>query len=129
MKWKMSWSMRKRKKVWYICTFLNMFYLKIDSQVEGKEEENSLDLLMPYRELSFGIEILLWQIKECSSLRKAGKSWCLFFSEHQLHHPNFPNISFGLNNNCFPLDLWSPSWKLLCFCSWLKCCSSFFSFF
>lgn len=73
LKWQISWNLCKGKKERDFCTFLNVFFLKIGSEVEGKEEENSLDLLMPYRKFAFGIEILLWQIKEHSSPRKAGK--------------------------------------------------------
>lgn len=55
----MSWNLCKRKKEQDFCSFLNVFFFEIGNQVEGKEEENSLDLLMPYKKLSFGIEILL----------------------------------------------------------------------
>lgn len=90
LKWKMSWNLYKRKKEQGFCIFLNVFlFLKIGSQVEGKEEENSLDLLMPCTELSFRIEILLWKIKEDSSPREAGKVWCVLFLSTSFTIPTF----------------------------------------
>lgn len=115
-------------KKWDFCTFFSVFFffkswVSTGCQVEGKEEEKSLNLFL-------GPNSQCLMKKGGSSERKAGKWWCLLFRSTNFTIPTFPSLAATLTSiiPLFSLALMISFLKAyLSVYSWLKYCSSLFS--